>query len=257
MLAPTPCDIERVRYNVSPCKGDYIYECFDKNSLALSSSRQTAVTDCGCSTIFGGIISTQGSGYSMTMASGTDKGLSSLEHEGKAGISIYYKSVNSSCSGAPAAANIVETAIYDFSFSAVGRPIFGFAINVPIGVSPSNFTGTVLLFDYPNQVYRWGVYTNANLKDGAMPTTIGTIAMSTITPTSFYIAIDATAGNIYTPFGDVELMTSSQSEFIAHSTIALQSEPLGFGVIWVANHSVGNHIGRISVGQEDNLLWWG
>jgi hypothetical protein len=178
-----------------------------------------------------------------------------------AGISIYYKNVNSSCAGAPAAANIVEhtiggTGADSFTWTAKGSPIFGFAVNVPVGATIRSFTGHVLLFDYPNSRYLWGRYVSADLHAGALPTVLGSIAMSTITPTSIKLIVDATPTNLYSDY-DVLLETISQTETIAHSVIALQSEPLGFGVIWVANNNTGNHSATITVPAEQAMLWWG
>ena len=89
-----------------------------------------------------------------------------------------------------------------------------------------------------------------------MPTVISTLAMSAITPTQISLIIDATGGNVYSLY-DVTFDNDTQSETIAHSSISLASEPLGFGVFWVANNNTGDHTARLSTGKEQVMLWWG
>lgn len=255
-----PCPEQRTYYVASPCKGDYIYECYDKNSRIASSQRNLSVVDCSCATIGNGIESDSGSAYTWLVKSGIDTGLSTLDHSPMAGISIYYKTRNTGCAGVPGAAKIQQMWIGGFGASAFtwetsGKPLFGFAINVPTGVTLRSFTGHVLLFDHVNQVYTWGRYSGANLHDGAAPTSIGSIAMSAIIPTSVKLIIDATAGNVYSAY-DVILENDTQTETLAHSSIALTSEPLGFGVFWLGNGATGNHSAKLSIKSEADILWW-
>lgn len=264
MIKPNPCPVSRTRLTTTPCAGDYIYECYSKGSLFRSqdnANRNTPVIQCSCASISNGYTSLDSSGWYWTLVSGKG-GKKDADHEPMAGMSIYFKHTNTNCAGAPSDGNIVDYVIGGFSgnrftWDTVGKPKFGFAVNVPSSATMRNFTGHVLLFDFPNSVYRWCKYTGVDLLAGSAPTsTIGTIAMSAITPTSVNIIIDATPGNIYS-IVDISLDNATQTETIAHSSITLTSEPLGYGVIWVANTDPGDHIASLYVRKEQSILWWG
>jgi len=261
MIQQTPCPGERTYYVSAPCKGDYVYECYDRDSRFHSANRNLSVTDCTCAAIFDGNTAMSSNGFTWVMRSGWNTGWSTLDHQGAAGMSMYFARVNSSCAGAPGAANILQYSIGGFganamSYSVEGKPLFGFAVNVPATATLRSFTGHVLLFDYINSRFTWGRYTNADLHAGTMPTVISTLAMSAITPTQISLIIDATGGNTYSLY-DVTFDNDTQSETIAHSSISLGSEPLGFGVFWVANNNTGDHTARLSTGKEQVMLWWG
>lgn len=259
MQTPSPCPISRTRHTSSPCKSDYIYECYSKGSLFRESARNTPVLDCGCSSIGNGISSKDANGWDWTVISGNG-GIEDDDHKTYAGLSIYYKSINSSCAGAPASATILDYLIGGFGANAfnwtvTGKPIFGFAVNVPAGVSIRSFTGHVLLFDYTNSRYTWGTYSNADLLAGTLPTLINSIPFATITPTKVNLIIDATGGNVYSNY-DVILENATQTETLAHSSISLTAEPIGCGLIWVGNPAAGDHMARLSPNLEQMLLWW-
>lgn len=261
MTDPSPCPVTNTLLTSSPCKGDYIYECYDKGSLFKSSTRNPAVGDCGCSSFFEGLISGDApSPFTWYMRSGVQTGIQQRDHIGMAGMSIVYKSLNSSCVGAPGSPNILEYNIggfggQAFSWSITGKPIFGFAVNVPVGATMKSFTGRVFLFDYSNSRYVWGDYANADLTSGVMPSIITTSAM-TFVPTKIGMVVDGSG--IYSPFYDVVFENDSDLEFWSPATSSsVIAAPIGCGVIWVANHNTGNHAARIVVGDESYMLWWG
>jgi hypothetical protein len=260
MIVPNPCPVSRTRLTSAPCLADYIYECYSKNSFFRASNRNTPVTDCACGSIANGYTSLDSDGWAWTVLSGVG-GIEDDDHKPMAGMSIYFKHNNTNCAGAPAAGEIVDYTIggfttNTFTYTTEGKPIFGFAVNVPSTATMRSFTGHVLLFDFPNSVFRWCSYSNVDLLLGASPTaTIATKAMSLITPTKVEVIIDATPGNTYSAY-DIILENASQTETIAHSSISLTSEPLGYGLIWVANTAPGDHIARLHARRETAILWW-
>lgn len=265
MNDPSPCENTRVYLNGGPCLGDYHYECWDSGSLIRASYRNVIVTDCSCGLIFEGNQSHGNGSPVYTVFSGKQTGLGGRDRKGFAGLSILYKSVNSNCSGVPAAANIVDYNVGDSGagelapiFNRSGGVIVGFAVNVPEGVTTRDFTGHVLLFDYPNDRYLWGRYVNADLHAGDYPTTIATLPMSAITPTLINLIIDATGGNIYSLF-DVILENSSDTQTMAHTSISLVAEPHGVGLIWVANTNAGfgDYWASVRMYSEFAMYWWG
>ena len=258
-----PCPNARTILNSTPCKGDYIYECWDTGGLTRSGGRRNiSVVDCACAVIANGYTSSNGTSPTYVTYSGRRTGKNLDVHRGYAGMSILFKHVNTSCAGVPASGNIVDYIIGTGAGTAEpiknhgGQPIVGFAVNVPTTATIRDFTGYVFLYDYPNSRYIWGRYTNADLHAGDMPTTIATMAMSVITPTQVDIIIDATAGNTYSIY-DVVLDTPSDTQFIAHSAITLTAEPLGYGLIWVANNAPGDHWALVDLFRETAILWWG
>lgn len=261
LVQPEPCPVSRIRYGSSPCQLDYIYECWSKDSVRQSGSRDIDVTSCACGTIDDGIKSKDTGTITWTMVSGKQTGLNSRDHKEYAGISIYYKKINANCSGATGP-KIIQYDLGGFgsdaaSWSVVGKPIFGFALNVPENVTMRSFSGNVLLFDYPNSRFLWGSYSSADLLAGAMPTVINTMPFATITPTHLNLIIDATATNLYSDF-DVILETNSDTQTLDHTSISVSAGPFfGFGLIWVANAAEGDHRASLRLPSEVATLWWG
>ena len=258
-----PCAISRTRYTSGPCKGDYVYECWDEGSVFTSGRRDPVATDCACGSFFDGLINDMSGTYNYTIISGRDTGVSSLEHKSYAGFSLLYKNLNTSCIGATGP-KILEMVIGGFSNTSyflrrntIGSPMFGWAVNVPEGVTIRSFTGHVLLFDYLNSRWVWGSYSGADLRSGVMPTIIDQVAFSALAnAVHFDIIIDATATNLYSNY-DVILESDSAAQYIAHTSIAMGSMPVGTGLFWIGQPAIGNHIAQISCNRESTMLWWG
>jgi hypothetical protein len=120
----------------------------------------------------------------------------------------------------------------------VGTPSFGIAVNCPSDVTCDNFTGLVVLFDYPSGSVILGSYTNADLGAGTYPTTIATLTSIPSDVQEIILQNGYKSGGIRV----VEVFLTGGSSFTYENPPAqdLVSETAGYGIFWLKSSAAGS-----------------
>lgn len=258
---PDPCEQTRYRYPTFPCEGEFTKDCYQKGSLSFTGNllfNFTLVT-CGGGTVSGCCNGNQmhwrgSSGFCRPVVCSGDEAwkTKNMAHP-LCGISILYGKDATPVLSPP---YDQELTIPGFGYShAVGKPIYGVAINVTTTSTYQDFTGLVLLANHRTGLVILGQYTNADLRTGDMPTIINSAAL----PSNygwFYMANFPSVAD-----GTFELFDVAGSTTVYHfhdaGHTAPSTELLGGGLIWVANPDYGLHTAEYNMGSSARIDYVG
>jgi len=237
----------------TPCTTDYMSYCYDGNMVQWSNNPLLLTFwngDGGCS------------GGSQTRWALNAAGVNSVGIDCSlgGGFAIYYGELNPNQIGA--GGNVVEAHAFGLKnftsnvvfSSVVGAPAFGIAINVPQNATCSSFSGLVVLFDWGTNNVTLGTYSNADLNNGDLPTTIATL--TSIPDISDLNEIVLQNGYPELGVPQVEVYLNGWDEYaglayVDPPAIALADTTIGHGFFWLRSPSEVNPSSLV-VSYDDN-----
>lgn len=234
------------------CTTDYMLYCYDGNMVQWSFNPLQLLFwagDGGCS---GGSQVRYALGAAGVNSVGLDCSLGG-------GFALYYGELNPNQIGA--SGHVVDAAAFELrNFTSnvvfgnvIGSPAFGIAINVPQHATCSTFSGLVLLFDWGTNLVTLGTYSNADLNNGDLPTSIATVG--SIPDISNLNEIVLQNGYKSGGIRVTEVFMNGPNSFsFAHEYTPAQSfvdTTVGFGFFWLRSPARVNP-SSLTVSYDDN-----
>jgi hypothetical protein len=232
------------------CPSDYMSYYYNGDDVVLSNSPLELLFWSGDGACAGGSTTR----WALAAAGGHTMDVNTVN---SGGFMLYYGTLNPNQIGASGkTANAHSFALKNFSFpvlaNIVGTPSFGIAVNCAEGNTCNNFSGLVLLFDYPTNSVILGQYTNADIGAGVYPTTIGT--MTTIPSLSDLNEIVLQNGFKSGGNRVVEVFMNGLVAYtFANETtldVPLVSPRAGYGVFWLKSAALAS----FRMHYDDNTL---